>query len=255
MAAIVDADRSGPLTAEVRVAGPRAELAVLARMLEREGFADHHAGHLSYRQPDGTLLTPPWELTWGEVRASDIIRVDLDGRLLEGDGTPNPALRLHYELYRARTDVQVVVHHHPEWSTVWAAARERPPVYDQMGAFVRDDLVVYDDFEGGVSQEGGAIARRNVTALGDASMALLANHGVLVVASDVEQAHLRAVVLEHRCRIAWRVEALGAGRGVPLEPQAARRITDLFEQEFDGWPHFHEAMIRRELRHDRSVLD
>jgi L-ribulose-5-phosphate 4-epimerase len=224
-------------------------------MLNRAGYSDNHAGHLSYRQDDGTLLIAPWELTWAEVRASDILRVTAEGELLEGDLTPNPALRLHYELYKARPDVRVIVHNHPTWATVWAATRSIPPVYDQMGAFVRDDLVLYDDFQGGVSQEEGEFARANVEALGSASMALLANHGVLVVGETLEQVHLRAVVLEHRCRLAWRVESLGPQRGVPVEQAAADRITRLFEEEFGGWPHFYEAMTRQELRADESVLD
>ena len=50
---------------------PAAELALLARILHREGYDDHLAGHITYAQPDGTLLVNPMCLTWDELRAAD----------------------------------------------------------------------------------------------------------------------------------------------------------------------------------------
>lgn len=234
---------------------PPQELALLVRMLHREGYDDYHGGHVSYLQDDGTLLVAPWELMWDEVRASDILRVDSDGRRLEGRGTPNPALALHYELHKARSDVVVAVHNHPPYATAWSALREVPPIYEQFGAFAYDDIVVYDDYEASVAEDGGAVARRNIEAMGGASAAILANHGVFVVGDSIERVLLRAVVLERRSEVAWRVEALGAARGTPLPAGAAKRLTALFEDEWGRWPYFYDAMVRRELRADASVLD
>ena len=47
---------------------PRDELVLLARTLWREGYDDHLAGHITARQPDGTLLCNPWLLLWEELR-------------------------------------------------------------------------------------------------------------------------------------------------------------------------------------------
>ena len=60
-----------------------AQVALLCRTLFREGYDDHLAGHITSRQPDGTLLVNPWGLTWDEVRASDILRIDVEGNLLD----------------------------------------------------------------------------------------------------------------------------------------------------------------------------
>ena len=86
---------------------PQGELALLARMLFREGYDDHLAGHITYKQPDDTLLVNPWGLTWDEVTASDVMRIDLEGNVLEGKWTVTPAIPLHIELHRARPDVGV----------------------------------------------------------------------------------------------------------------------------------------------------
>jgi ribulose-5-phosphate 4-epimerase/fuculose-1-phosphate aldolase len=218
-------------------------------MLHREGYDDHLAGHISYKQADGTLLVNPWGLTWDEVCARDVMRIDLDGNVLDGPWTVTPAITLHLELHRMRHDVTVAVHNHPRWGTIYADLGRAPAVYDQTSAMVAGDVAVYADYEGAVDQTDNA--RAAVEALGDASLALLQNHGVLVVAKDVAQAHLRAVTLEWRCRQAWHVEAVGSG--VPLPPEVHERFGRVFDQV--NFPGLFEAMARRELRDDPSILD
>ncbi|MNH40646.1 hypothetical protein D3C79_1020000 [compost metagenome] len=88
-------------------------------------------------------------------------------------------------------------------------------------------------------------------ALGTNKWALLANHGVLVVANGIRQAHLRAITLEWRSRLAWHVEALGGGS--PL-PDHVVRATGKRTDE-NGFPFLWEAMAREEIRRDPSVLD
>ena len=51
---------------------PRQELAILARALHREGYEEHIAGHLSYKQSDGTLLVNPYHLRWDELQAKAV---------------------------------------------------------------------------------------------------------------------------------------------------------------------------------------
>ena len=171
--------RRNPMAPPLPPLTPQAEVALLARMLYREGYDDHLAGHITSRQPDGTLLVNPWGLTWDEVSASDIMRIDLDGNVLEGKWTVTPAIPLHLELHKARHDIGVAVHNHPRWGTIWADLHRAPPVYDQTSAMVPGDPALYDDFGGSVDPVENA--RACVEALGDARMALLANHGVLVV--------------------------------------------------------------------------
>jgi ribulose-5-phosphate 4-epimerase/fuculose-1-phosphate aldolase len=114
---------------------------------------------------------------------------------------------------------------------------------------VPDDPALYDDFGGSVNVAENA--RACVDALGDARMALLANHGVLVVGTDIAQAHHRAVVLEWRCRQAWHVEAVGGG--VPVRPEVFTRFAAPFDHV--SFPGLFEAMVRRELRADPTILD
>ena len=120
---------------ETPVLSPQAELALLTRALYRAGYDDGSVGgHITYQQPDGTFLTLPEVLGWNEVRASDIIRIDHDGKTIEGIGTARPSIRLHLEFHHARPGCNVTVHYHPRFATIWSTTGRVPPAYDQRGA-------------------------------------------------------------------------------------------------------------------------
>ena len=85
----------------------RQEFVLLARALWREGYADHLAGHITVNMGDGTLLCNPWFITWDELRPSQLIRIDLDGKVVEGDWPAPLGIPLHLELHKLREDVGV----------------------------------------------------------------------------------------------------------------------------------------------------
>ena len=196
---------------------PRQELALLARILHAEGYDDHLAGHITYRQPDGTFLVNPLGLSWDELCAGDVARMDAEGNHLEGPWIISPAVQLHVVLHQHRHNAGVVIHNHPRWGTIWADSHRIPPIYDQTGAMYGGTIAIDAAYQGGVNQTANAL--EVVEALGDADVALMVNHGVLIIGNDVREAYFRAAVFEWRCRQAWHVEALGSG--VPMEDATA----------------------------------
>ena len=176
--------------------------ALLARMLHAEGYDDHLAGHITYRQPDDTFLVNPLGLSWDELCAGDIARMDAEGNHLEGPWIISPAVQLHLVLHQHRHNQGVVLHNHPR-GTIWADSHRIPPIYDQTGAMYGGTIAIDSAYQGGVNQRANAL--EVVEALGDADVALMVNHGVLIIGSDVREAYLRAAVLEWRCRQAWHV--------------------------------------------------
>jgi L-fuculose-phosphate aldolase len=144
----------------------RQEVALLARVLNREGWNDYNGGHITALLPDGSLLTNPLELGWDELTASDILRIDINGKLLEGTGTVIPALRLHLEYHRLHPGTKVTVHQHPKYATFYAAIGRIPPAYDQRSSGVPDeDITFYAEYDGTV--EKPAMATAAAKALGD----------------------------------------------------------------------------------------
>jgi ribulose-5-phosphate 4-epimerase/fuculose-1-phosphate aldolase len=225
---------------------PQAELALLCRLLYREGYDDHIAGHITYRQPDGMFLANPWELAWDEVRPEDVIRLSATGEVIQGAWNSTPALDVHHAVHRHRSDISVVIHNHPRYGTLWAIAQQAPAIFDQTSAQVDGPLPVLK-YEGTVDGENAADAVGR--ALGDAKWALLANHGVLVTGCDIRQAHLRAITLEWRCHQAW--EMLKTGQGVAIDPAFAESFGKLVDER--RFPFLFEAMVRRELRRDPQL--
>ncbi|MHB1582637.1 MAG: class II aldolase/adducin family protein [Acidimicrobiales bacterium] len=237
-----------PIAPPLPALSPRQELALLARILCREGYNDHLAGHITYKQPDGNFLVNPFGLAWGEVKASDVMTMDADGNELAGPWTITPAITLHLELHRARPDLTVTLHNHSRWGTIWADIGKAPEIYDQTGAMYHGEVAVYGEYWGAV--DNVANARAAVAAIGEANVALLANHGVVITGNDIEQAYLRSVAFEWRCRQAWHVAAAGGGK--PMDPAAAAAYGSFFNTtNFTG---LFPAMCRMELARDPGVL-
>ena len=229
----------------------REQVVLLARTLWREGYNDHLAGHITINLGDGTLLCNPWLLTWDEIRPRDVIRIDLDGRVVDGDWPAPLGIPLHLELHKLRPGVQVAMHSHPLYGTVWSDLREVPPAYDQSSSLGGGGaLVLVDEYGGGVSDTNAA--RSAVEALGDAELALLAGHGVFVLGSTVRAVHQRAVALEQRCKHAWHVRAAGGAVESPLPAWYVERSRG---SDGNGFLGFWEAMARAELRADPTLLE
>jgi len=241
-----DARASANLTPEL---SPAAEVALLARLLYRAGYDDGTAGHISSLQDDGTMLVNPHELCWDELCPSDILRIDTDGRLLEGRWTVPPPITLHVEIHRQRPGTRFAVHNHSRWGTIWADLHRVPPIYDQSSALIDADIALFDEYDGSVIDRQRSA--RAAAALGNRPAALLANHGVLVVGNDVRHVHRRCIALEWRCRQAWHVEAIGGGK--ELRPEVAADLAAIVDG--DNPSYLFDAMVRRELRADPGLLE
>src|SRR5689334_15169460 len=159
----------------------REELVLLARTLWREGYNDHLAGHITCNLGDGTLLCNPWLVLWCELRPHQLIRIDLAGNVVEGDWPVPPGIPLHLALHEARPDTTWAMHNHPLYGTVLADMGVVPPPMDQSSALGGGQLVLVDEYEGGVNSMDAA--RSAVAKVGDADLALLAGHGVFVLGS------------------------------------------------------------------------
>jgi ribulose-5-phosphate 4-epimerase/fuculose-1-phosphate aldolase len=229
---------------------PREELVLLARALWREGYNDHLAGHITANLGDGTMLCNPWLLTWPEIRPADVLRIDLDGRVLEGDWPVPLGIPLHLELHRQRADVVWAAHSHPLYGTVWADMMEVPPVYDQSSSLGGGELVLVNEYGGPVNDP--ASAGRAIAAMGSAANALLAGHGVLVTGGSARAVHQRAVALEQRCQRAWHIRAAG-GTGRTALPDGFLEF--MAQSDGEGFIGFWEAAVRLELRDDPHLLD
>src|SRR5262245_28144075 len=92
-------------------------LALACRILHAHGHDSGLAGQITARHGEREFYTQQLGRGLGEARASELLRVDESIAVVEGAGMPNPANRFHGWVYRARPDVQSIVHTHPPYSS------------------------------------------------------------------------------------------------------------------------------------------
>jgi ribulose-5-phosphate 4-epimerase/fuculose-1-phosphate aldolase len=232
---------------------PLQALACAFRILAAEGFSENMAGHItSVAGPEGDMWVNPWGLWWDEVSTSDLCRVDADGRVLEGRWDVTPAIHIHTELHRRRRDARVVVHNHPYHATVLAALGVIPEILHQTSCVLDGEMVFVDEYTGEIDAPdlGEELAER----IGAATVAVLANHGVIVTGPTVEQATYKAAVFDRQCRLTYDVMCgsgrLGTHRTIPEGIRASMKQA-LDERAaaiyWNGW-------VRRLLRSEPEVL-
>ena len=191
------------------------ELACALRILAHEGWRENLSGHITWATPDGVMWCNPWGLWWDEVRASDILRLDAGGEIVEGSLDVTPAVFLHTELHRTRADATIIVHNHPYYATLLAAMSETPRLVHQNSCIFSDELALVDEYAGVDDAEQG---KWLATQVGNASGILLANHGAIVTGSTIGEACYKAVTFERMCRLTYDVLATGrAPREIPAE--------------------------------------
>ena len=184
------------------VEGPkdvRASLACAARILAKEGFSENYAGHISCSDGStGNFWCTPWGKWWGEMCASDMILLNPDGDVVQGQWGATPAIHIHTGIHNARPDATCVVHNHPRFATLLASHAVIPTVFTQTGLILEGEIRLISDYTGAISNksEGAALAGQ----LPSGTAILLANHGAITIGESIPHAVFKAVVLELICR-------------------------------------------------------
>lgn len=229
-------------TVEEERAHRKAKLAAAFRMFSRAGLDEGVAGHITVRDPaePDTFWVNPFGMHFAMIRSSDLVRVDEDGRVVEGDRAVNgAAVAIHCAVHAARPDVLAAAHAHgPAGKTLSCLDAGIEPLTQDACAFY-DDVGVFDDFTGVVldPEEG----RRIGVALGSHKAVILRNHGMLTVGASVDSAAWWFLTLERtaRCQLDAYAAAAGLGRPPRLIPHDEAELTrGQVGYEFAGWFQF-----------------
>ena len=225
-------------------------LACAFRILAGEGFSENIAGHITWQRPgDEHLLVNPWGLWWEEIRASDICTVDMEANVVAGRWDVTPAIHIHTELHRARPDARVVVHNHPYWVTVLAGIGALPEIVHQTGSMFDGDLRLVEEYSGEV--DSPALGSDLAAMIGDAAVAILVSHGVIVTGATIQEATYRAASIDRVCRLAYDVMVLGRS-AKPISAGVMKGMkASLLERGADV---YWAGAVRRLLRHEPEVL-
>ncbi len=228
-------------------------LAAGFRLFSKFGFDEGVAGHITARDPERLdhFWVNPFGTHFGHVRVSDLILVNHEGTVVEGDSPVNvAAFAIHSQVHAARPDVVAAAHSHSIYGKSWSTlGLPLQPITQDVCAFY-EDHAVFDDYTGVVIdiEEGKRIAH----ALGDNKAAILQNHGLMTVGHSVDEAVWWFITMERSCQ----AQLLATSAGTPklIEPEMARLTHGQVGSHLAGWFSF-QPLFQRIVREEPDLLD
>lgn len=177
------------------------------------------SGNVSGRDPDsGLMVIKPSGLLFEELTPENMVIVDMQGKVIEGDHGPSTDTASHLYLYNHRPDVMGVVHTHSTYATAFAAVGQSIPVCltaiaDEFGCTIPC---------GGYARIGGdQIGEEILRSIGNSPAVLMKQHGVFTVGKTVEKALKAAVMVEDVAKTVWLAKQIGQIEELPAEEIAA----------------------------------
>ncbi|MGB9330308.1 MAG: aldolase [Steroidobacteraceae bacterium] len=230
----------------------RIDLAACHRLAARFGLNEGIDNHLTMLVPGHAdrFYLAPFGLLWSEVKASDFLELDFTGAVVAGNGlVEDTALYIHLPVHRLAPAARCVLHTHMPHATALSMLEDASLQMAAQNAVGFYNEIAYADYNGLALEyhEGERLAR----ALGDKSVLMLRNHGVLVTGRSAAHAFERLYFLERACQT--QILALATGRKLRVLPEAVVQAT--FAQ-FQACEHVGgEERVELHLRALKRLLD
>ncbi len=235
----------------------RVQLAGTYRIFAMLGWTELIYNHITLRLPGPQthFLINPFGLHYSEVTAANLVKIDLDGNVVdESAHRVNPAgFVVHAAIHRAVPDAHCVMHTHTTAGLAVACSKTGLENTNFYSAQI-DGMVAYHDFEGiTVRADEGP---RLIADLGDKRLMILRNHGLLAVGSTIAQSFARLWTLNRACEIQVATAALGPAR--PIAPDIAAHCTRdslQFDPAYGAGQEVLDALLRQVDKIDSSYKE
>lgn len=231
-------------------------LAAACRVFARYGYEYGFAGHITVRDPEHPNLywTNPFAMDFGRVRVSDLLLVDHEGKVLEGNWAVNRAgFVLHAAIHEANPHILASCHAHTTNGMAWAAlGRNLDPITQTAASFYHDHALITEEAGAVVVQRdaGAAVA----AAFGKNKIVIHQNHGLFSAGQgSVDEAAWWFIAAERACEIQLKAEATGHPVK-QISPQAAGHSASHLGTPFMAWLHF-QPIYDAICRSDPDLFD
>ena len=207
----------------------RMQIVNVGKKLAQRFFVASNDGNISAKLDDNTILITPTGINKGDVVADQILKVDLDGNLIEGHMKATSEIKMHLAAYRIRPDIKAIVHAHPPAATAFAITGEKidqPMVLPE--AMFSLGKIGYCRYGTPSTNEVPQSIEKEIACC---DSLILSNHGAMTVGQDVMQAYYRMESLELVSRIVIASRILGNVK--PLNDEQIRKL-DVVRREH-GW--------------------
>lgn len=197
----------------------RRQLTRFSKWMYRLGFAPGTSGNLSARLDGESILATPTGCSKYLLRPSDMVIVDMNGKLLSGTRKVTSEIGMHLAVYAARPDVQAVVHAHPPIATAFAScgmALDMPLCAELIMTLGKIPLAAYATT--GTDEVGASLEPY----LNDHDSILMANHGLVTYGKDLLDAFMKLETTEHFAQVCLASHQIGCP--CPLDEDAIRKL-------------------------------
>ena len=227
---------------------PRFQIAAARRILHREGLDSQVGGHVSLRVPgEDAFLVTPFQY-FDETLPEHVSEVGFDMEVRTPGTLPaSVGITFHASIYKARPDVQCVIHTHARNMAVLSTTEVPFDTYYDYAALLLDEVVPWVDDPDLVPSEEGELM---VAALGDRKALLMGHHGSLHVGDSLEHVTTEALIME-LCA-GYQLAAMAVG-GKPLDRTRAESYRSAY-LEYGFREQMWTANYRRLLRSDPDLF-
>lgn len=186
-----------------------------ALKMSRSGMAPATWGNVSAIDRErGVVAITPSGMAYESLSPEDICLIDIQGNSIDKKWKPSTETPLHLVFYRNRPDIGAVVHTHSVYATAFASVGREIPVLIATLASGVGGRVPVAAYQPSGTEEFGTAA---LSAMGDRTAVLLANHGVVAVGKDLNDAYTVAELVENAAKIAILAWIIGEPAELPQE--------------------------------------
>ncbi|MGQ4833599.1 MAG: class II aldolase/adducin family protein [Candidatus Asgardarchaeia archaeon] len=182
-------------------------------LVENE-LSSRYGGNISIRTPDNSnhFLITASGIRKDKLTVEDIITIDFEGNVIDGDKKPSIEKHLHLEIYKARPEINAIIHAHTIFSSAFAVARvDIPPLIEEYVIQIGGEVRVADFAPAGSYD----LAKNIVRSLGDRKAVLVANHGVVACGKNLEDAVNVLIAIEKTAKLAIYASVIGTVNTLP----------------------------------------
>jgi ribulose-5-phosphate 4-epimerase/fuculose-1-phosphate aldolase len=210
---------------------------LVCKIFQRQALLDSF-GHVTVRLSEERILSTP-KMPPGKVSLRDFIILNMTGEKLEGIGEPNGETPMHTAIYKARPDVNCVLHYHPDELIAVSVSGQGIKVVANCGAFFHRGTPIFDSPVLIVSH---ALGEQVAQALGDHNAVLLRGHGATVVSQNLDELVRLGINLVKTARIQIMASSMGTPKthteaesrtlvDIETRENALRRLIDFYTSE------------------------
>ena len=177
------------------------EIVSTCKRLLNDGHVIGSAGNVSIRVKSGDeefVLITPSNVNYEEMEPDDILIINLEGKVVEGERNPSVEKHLHLGIYKEREDVNAIIHSHGIYSTILSTLKlSLPPAMEELVPYLGGEVLCAEYGEAGSEELADNVKK----SLEERNAVILANHGSLCCGSHLEGVYTVLQYLERGSKI------------------------------------------------------